>query len=291
MSTRDAANTRSSGGCWVGIAGLLCAAALLGVLLVRAGHVAVREAQSMVRGEDVEREAKRIAAALEAWRCDHGGFPASLQELTRAEEGWEPVLTAIPPIPGSEETPWGYDPTTGAITDPSGAWGGAAEPRAASGSAGDLEQGPLPPVRGPLWGTESRDPYTVPRPRGKHRWMFVYVFRTSDESLPSDLAALRSGLPGDAEAVGLLVAAKPGEADLPRDAAGLTSLVPVLDLRAGSTALSEGLAIRQTPVLLLCDRDLRLRARMGGAVEEASPGKLISAAEDHDRAIRLGRGA
>jgi hypothetical protein len=278
-----------SPGCWLGIGLAAALVALLLVGLARGRSAAVVEALAQVHAEDTEREAKRIAAAVEAYRCDTGRLPETLDELTKAKDGGEPYLTEMPVNPSDSEAGWSYDPVSGSITDPSGSWGGSALPHAASAVGGTLDQGKLPPVHGRLWGTDDLHDFTPSPPREGRKWLAVYLFRKNDSSVRADVAMLVRTLPSDVEAVGILL--PPAAADSAQRALepeDLDRTLPVLDARGGATEIVRSARIDQTPLLLLCDRDLRVRARSGGALAEDTITKLLAEIDEFDRALRLG---
>jgi hypothetical protein len=278
-----------SPGCWLGIGLVVALVALLFVGLMRGKSLAVTEAMTRVHAEDTERQAKRIAAAVEAYRCDTGHLPGSLDDLTRASGGAQPYLPELPANPGSETAGWTYDPASGVVTDPSGSWGGTATPHAASAVGHTLDQGKLPPVHGRLWGSDDLHDYAPATPRGERRWLAVYLFRKNDSSVRADVATLVRTLPSDVEAVGILLpptTADSAERTLERD--DVDRALPVLDARAGASEFTASARVDQTPLLLLCDRDLRVRGRAAGEIREDTVPMLIADVDQHERALNLG---
>ncbi len=285
-------------GCWVAIVLVAALLALVIPALARAGRSAYREAAAQRAAEDVERDARRIAAAVEAYRADTGRLPASLEELTaEAAQGQAggACLETVPPNPASGRPEWTYDPARGTVTDPTGTWTGAALASDASVGAAPIDQGLLPPVRGGAWGGDGTEEYSPVPPRAGRKWVFVYAFRTRDESVRSDLRVLANA-PPEAEVVGVLLPPeKEGQVERPFGPADAMAAMQagrpfgIIDARRDASAFLAAAGIEGTPVLFVCDERLRRRARLAGALHAEDLTKLLEQIEAHRRALHLGR--
>jgi hypothetical protein len=286
---------RRRGGPSVGcLASLLLVAAVLllaAPALFRTGRAAYKDARGQRLGEDIAKEAKLIAAAAEAYRCDTGRLPATLDDLTQSRGGTRPYLAAVPANPASSGPDWAYDPATGAVTDPTQTWGGSARAEDAAAASGQLAQGRLPGVRGTVWGSDDAAQYSPGPPSGGRHWLYAYVFRAADASAGADLRLLGSAVPHDAEVLGVLLPpARPGGVQprglRPYDVA--TSFA-ILDATADAREFASAAAIDRTPVLLVCDGSLTVRGRVAGALHKEDIDRVMAGVEAYGRAVRLGR--
>lgn len=278
-------------GCWATLLVVVGALLLAAPALLRAGRGAYEDARGQRIGEDVAKEAKLIAASAEAFRCDTGRLPATLDELVTPPGGAVPYLAAIPANPASSGADWAYDPTTGSVTDPSRTWEGSARAGDTAAASGQLGQGRLPAVRGPVWGGDGGGEYSPAPPAKGRRWLYVYAFRAADASAAPDLRLLGSSVPRDAEVLGVLLPpANPG--GVQRRGLGpydVTTSFAILDASAGADEFLAAASIDRTPVLLVCDSRLAVRGRFAGELHKEDIDKLMAEIEAYDRALRLGR--
>lgn len=273
--------------CLAAAGAMLGLAALVGLWVAHAGRSAYREVSQAFAERRVTEAADLMSAALRVYHRDTGRLPSSLAELTATvgPEGYQgPYLTALPPNPATRKPDWGYDPSTGEITDSTGAWQGRAVLWKGLVAGTNLDMGRMPRITG--FDLTSGSWFDSAH-HGADRTLY-YLFRDTDASRSADLAVLARLRGSSLKVTAVLTASTVGPEERTARARAYEVPFPIVDATAEGQELEAKLGVTETPVTIVCDRAGRRRARIGGALDRPKVDASLLEVRTLDELLALG---
>lgn len=273
---------------WVWLVALALLIGLVVFWLVRAAPEEYAKLRARASDDRYAVRAEGLAAALAQYRRHVGRNPDRLEDLVAptGPRGYRgPYLSELPTNPSTSKPDWDCDPATGRISDPTGAWAGAAVPPSLTFSDLDLDWGALSPPMGRDLVTGAIVHY---RPQ-RDRPVLVHYFSDNDAGLDSSLQQLEVLSREGSEVVAVLVRAPRSSGEVDSVLARLTPGFPLLDGTPEGEKLLASLGAGDTPVTILADGALNRRARVHGPVTAEALDRAMDQVWDVYEVATLGR--